>query len=255
MSEVAKPLVYLLLGAVGSGRREVLADLVAEGLEEDEKAVVLLPEAEPADERDLRLGTTVRWSWEGSALVAPREALKGATHLFVLSDGRGNPVDQVEAFKPWMESVGGEIGRVFTVVNCQLAERIPALMEWYDACIHFSDAVLLAKREGVANKWISTFQARFKDQFYPCLFEWVKEGKVKNPALLLEPQPRRMSHYFDEPEWVVLEEEEDFEMGSETEEGATTEEEVEVVLEVDPYFERKHGGRRVKELPDIASLL
>jgi hypothetical protein len=50
------------------------------------------------------------------------------------------------------------------------------------------------RREGVANKWLSDFRAHFDGQFYPCLFELVKGGRVKNPALVLDPLARRMSH-------------------------------------------------------------
>lgn len=259
MNDVAKSLVYVILGASGSGRREVLADLVEGGIDTDEQAVVLLADSEAADERDAKLGKIVRWRWLGEGgIEVPEGAIDGATHVFFVTDGRGNPVDQLEAFKPWVESSGAEVARVFTVVDCQLAEKNKALIAWYEACIHFSDVVLLNKREGVANKWMSDFQAIFKDKFYPALFELVKAGKVKNPPLLLEPEARRMSHLFDEPEWLVdgKDAEADIEMGEgDEEEGTTLEEEVEVTQAVDPYLERKLGGRRVIEIPDVAKFL
>lgn len=249
------PLVYLLLGATGSGRREVLADLVGEGLDEDESSLVLLSDKEPADARDAQLGEIGRWRWHDGHIVVTEGDLAAATHVFFVADGRGNPVDQIEAFKPWFESTGGELGRVITVVNCQFAEKHRELVAWYEACIHFSDIVLLAKREGVANKWLSDFQGRFKDQFFPCLFEFIKGGRVKNPALVLEPQPRRMSHYFDETDWMTVDGD-DVESGIDDEEDAReTNEEIEIVAEVDPYFERRAGGRRVKEITDIAQFL
>ena len=146
----------------------------------------------------------MRWRWLGEGgIEVPEGAIEGATHVFFVTDGRGNPVDQLEAFKPWMDQSGAEVARVFTVVDCQLAEKHKGLLPWYEACIHFSDVVLLTKREGVANKWMSDFQAIFKDKFYPALFRMVKAGKVKNPPMLLEPEARRMSHLFDEPEWLV----------------------------------------------------
>lgn len=259
MNEVSKPLVYVILGASGSGRREVLADLIEGGLDTDEQAVVLLADSEAADERDAKLGKVVRWRWLGEGgIEVPEGAIEGATHVFFVTDGRGNPVDQLEAFKPWMDQSGAEVARVFTVVDCQLAEKHKGLLPWYEACIHFSDVVLLTKREGVANKWMSDFQAIFKDKFYPALFELVKAGKVKNPPMLLEPEARRMSHLFDEPEWLVDGEdaEEMIETGEgDEEEGTTLEEEVEVTQAVDPYMERRLGGRRVIEIPDVAKFL
>ena len=254
-----KPLVYLILGAAGSGRREVLVDLL-DGVGESDKTVVLLATSEAPSEHDTKLGLMKRWTWTDGIIAAPDDALAdGATHVFVVTEGHSNPVDQIEAFKPWIDANGGELGRVLTVVNCQLGEKHKSLIAWYEACIHFSDIVLLAQREGVANKWLSDFQNRFKDQFFPCLFEFVKGGHVKNPALIIDPQPRRMSHYFDEPEWLVdgVDAEDDVEMGEGDgdEPGKVEEEETEVTQAEDPYMERLAGGHRIKVLPDIAKFL
>jgi len=250
-----KPLVYLILGSPGSGRREVLADLLDGGLAEDDRAVVLLPAAERPEEADLRLGAVSRWQWQDGHIVAL--APDGATRIFFVVEGRRDPVDQIEAFKLWFPGQGLELGRVIFVVDCTLAAAHPALHLWFDACIHFSDVVLLNRRDGVPNKWLSDFQARYKDQCLPCLFEFVKKGRVHNPRLLLEPQALRISHVFDaEPDWVVLNEEgEEIEADAEDEDGAVGEEEVELVAKEDPYFVRFNGGRREKELPNLGKYL
>lgn len=253
MSQPEPPLIYIVLGAAGSGRRQILADLIEGGIAEDERALVLLSEREAPVESDKLLPRVERWRAEGDEITTSGEGFGDATHVFFLTDGRENPVDQIERLKGWVERSGGELARVLCVVNCQLAEQHRELIAWYEACIHFSDVVLLANREGVANKWLSDFQNRFKDQFFPCLFEFVKDGRVKNPPLLLEPQARRVSHLFDEPDWEILGEDEDDE-DEDSEERETTEE-VEVTPEVDPYLERRAGGRRVKEIPDIAKFL
>jgi hypothetical protein len=251
MSSVEKPLVYLILGPSGAGRREVVADLIESGLDESDRAAVLVSSRETADTSDARLPGLARWTWNGETIGATLPA--DATRVFFVTDGRANPVDQLEALKAWIEAQGAELARIVCVVDCQLAERHPALRAWFDACVHFADVVLLNRREGVANKWMSDFQARFKSQFMPCLFEMVKAGRVKNPGLVLDPQARRMSHVFDEEQdWIFTNAE-----GDEVEEDEETEgdEEVEAKPEEDPYFERLNGGRRVKELPDIAAFL
>ena len=57
-------------------------------------------------------------------------------------------------------------------------------------------------------------------------------------------QARRMSHAFDEElDWVVA---------GPDESEAEGEEEVEVKPEEDPYLQRLAGGRRVKEIPNVA---
>ncbi|MDO8542518.1 MAG: hypothetical protein Q7S40_18920 [Opitutaceae bacterium] len=245
-----KPLVYLVLGASGSGRREVLVDLIEDGLGEGTHPAVMVAETEAASAADVRLPGLARWVWQDGAIVGTLP--EDATHVFLVADGGRNPVDQAEVFKPWVQAQGGEIGRVLCVINCQLAEKHPPLLAWYEACVHFADVVLLNRREGVANKWLSEFQNHFKKLYYPCLFEFVKEGRVRNPALVLIPEARRMSQAFDEEQDLIFRNAEGEEIDEEDEE---EEDEIEAVPAEDPYFERRMGGRRVKEIPDIAKFL
>ena len=246
-----KILVYLILGTAGSGRRAVVADLIEGGLEAPDRPVVLISDAEKPAEADTKFAQVVRWHWTGELIEAEWPA--EATHVFFVTDGRSSAVDQIEVFKAWLEAHGGELARVVSVVDCQLAEKHPPLVAWFEACVHFSDVVLLNRREGVANKWMSDFQTHFKSQYIPALFELVKGDRVKNPGLVLEPQARRMSHVFDdEPDWVFTDKE-----GDEIDEEEQTEgdEEVEATIEEDPYFARLNGGRRVKEIPDVKKYL
>ena len=254
-----KPLVYLILGAAGSGRREIVADLIDGGLaagsagqpfdlaQSRQSALALLPADERAGEADARLGPLARWAWTDGRIESPDFA--GATHVFFFTDGRRNPVDQVEAFQAWLAASGGELARILCVIHCGLVAQHKELLAWYDACVHFADVVLLNRREGVPNKWMSDFQARYAAQFLPCLFELVKAGRVENPALILEPQARRMSHVFDEePNWEVT-------SADGEEEDEADEEEITAQPEEDPYLQRRAGGRRVKEIPDVAKYL
>jgi hypothetical protein len=224
-----------------------LSDLIEGGLGEADRPAVLLSSAERADPADANLPNVGSWTLLPEQ-QADAEIPAGATHVFVVLDGRLNPVDQVEAFMSWFRDRATEVARVLCVVNCQLLEKNPKLFAWYEACIHFTDVVLLNQREGVPNKWIGEFKGKFEHKFYPCLFEFVKEGRVRNPALVLAPVARRMSHVFDEQEWVAEDEDDDEE---EQEEG----EEVEMKMEEDPYLERRNGGRRVHEIPNIADYL
>jgi hypothetical protein len=253
MSSPEKPLVYLILGAAGSGRREVLADLIDGGLAETDRPAVMLPAGEASNASDdATLPDVTRWEWRDDTIAGTLPA--EATHVFFVTDGTRNPIDQIEVFKPWVDAQGGELARVLCVVNTKLAEKNPPLLAWFEACVHFADVVLLNKREGVDNKWMSDFMEHFKKQYYPCVFEMLKDGRVKNPALVLEPQARRMSHVFDEEQdWIFTNAEgEEIDEQEETEDG---EEEVEATPEVDPYFVRDAAGRRSKKLPDIAKFL
>jgi hypothetical protein len=253
MNSSEKPLVYVILGAAGSGRREVLLDLIVGGFGDDDRPVVLLAAEEPAAEIDAKLPGVARWVWTQAGSIEA-DLPEGATHIFFVTDGRRSPVDQMEAFKAWVEIKPVELGRVLTVINCQLAAKHPPLRAWYEACVHFSDVALLNRREGVENKWLSDFRGFFDDQFVPCLFEFVKGGRVKNPALILDPQARRMTHVFDdELEWLVVDEEGSEDDGSDAEIGV--DEEVQVAREEEPYFVRDAAGRRVKRIVEIAEFL
>lgn len=248
-----KPLVYLLLGAAGSGRREILADLIEGGLAEADKAAVLLSEGELPDHADSRLTAVGRWKWTPDHAIAA-SVPPGATHVFFVADGRRNPVDQIEAAKAWIDAGHAGLASILCVVNCQLIEKHHELLPWYDACIHFSDVVLLNRREGVANKAVSDFRSRYLKKFYPCLFEFVRDGRVANPSMILSPVARRMAHLFDEepelPEGVEIVDEEPVDEDEDAEADLGDEEEDE-----DPYLARRQGGRRVIELPDIAKFL
>lgn len=250
MSALEKPLVYLILGTTGAGRRQVLLDLIEDGLSDGERAAVMLADVEPADETDVKLPMLTRWSWnEDGAISGPIPP--GATHVFFIANGRRSPVDQAEVFKPWVEAQGGQVARVICIIDARMAQRNPPLLAWFEACVHFSDVVLLNKREGLENKWVSDFLGHFKDQYYPCHFELVKNGRVHNPALILDPQARRMTHAFDdEQDWIFTDSE--GEIIDEQEETKNGEDEIEAKPEEDPYFERRFGGRRVKEIPDIS---
>ncbi len=246
-----KPLVYLILGSAGAGRRAIVADLIEGGLSETDRAAVMLSDAEAPNGFDASLPLVTRWNWADKTVSGTVPG--GVTHVFFVTDGRANPVDQVEAFKPWLEAQGAELARVLCVVDCQLAEKNPPLVAWYEACVHFADVVLLARREGVGNKWISDFQTHFKKQFMPALFEMLKQDHVKNPVLVLEPQARRISQVFDEEQdWVLTNAE-----GEEVDEDDETKEDEEIEAKVveDPYFARHSGGRRVREIPDIVRYL
>lgn len=252
-----KPLVYLILGAAGSGRRQVLADLITDGLGQDDRSLVFISDEERGSEADSKLGSVRRWVWMDGEIGTPANSLGDATHAFFLADGRRNPVDQIEAFKSWVAANGGEIARVICVVNCQLAEKHRELIAWHEACIHFSDVVLLNHREGVANKWLSDFQNRFKDQFYPCLFEFVKNGRIKNPALILDPVPRRLSQFFDSEALPGVDDDTEIDMGTgdgDEPEDLDEDDDGEIIPD-DPYLVRRAGGRRVKEIPDISKFL
>jgi hypothetical protein len=110
MNSVEKPLVYVILGAAGSGRREVLCDLIEGGLGEDARPAVMLAAAEPAAEIDAKLPAVSRWTWTLAGTIEA-DLPAGATHVFFMTDGHRASLhgDQLP--------VGGEASGVARVVR------------------------------------------------------------------------------------------------------------------------------------------
>lgn len=157
-----------------------------------------------------------------------------------------------------------QLVRILTVVNSRLASENAGLKLWFDACVRFSDVVLLNKRTGVPNKWISDYRQRFeKKECYPCLFVLVKEGHVSNPAEILYPEARRMSLAFDFLDEESAEEkpeeaeEVEYEIVDETgdDEQPVEEDEEDDKIEPEPFFARDVAGRRRIRLPDISGYI
>ena len=247
--------IYILLGATGSGRREIAFDLIENSSENQKgKTAVLLAEKEkfsPFDEQIQALPEVTIISWHltsGGEILADELPEDGRT-VFFITNGRINPVDQIEALSSWISKNDLEVARTLCVINCELCQKESSLISWYEACIHFSDVVLLNKRENVTNNWVRDFIQHYEKNHYPCLFEFIKKGRVFNPAKVLYPEPRRLSHIFDDleseiaikhPELII--------------EGDNPYEEDQPV-EIDPYLKRLPDGRRAKMIPDIRDFL
>ncbi|MBK1880501.1 hypothetical protein [Pelagicoccus mobilis] len=244
---MSKPVVYLFLGCKGSDQFRVLADLIEFGTEKEERSVLYHFAGDAVDvesdfqvkHRETKVAT---WKIEDGALDI--EIDESLDLVFLVADGLSDPTDLVEAFHGWLPESGCELGRVVTVLNCDLAVRQKVAFEWFECCIHFSDIVLLARREKVANKEMKAFLDRFEEECYPCLWEYVKKGRVSNPSLVLDTQPRRITRIFDEPEYFDDEEEEE-----------ELEEDIAGDVTKDRFLKRASGGRRALELPDISEFL
>ena len=122
------------------------------------------------------------------------------------------------------------------------------MIAWYDCCIHFSDVVLLANRHGVSNKWVDKFKERYTKQYYPCLFDFVKKGRVANPSLILYSEVRRMTKLFDDADEFVFDDDDEEDQPFEGEEANAGD------LRKDPYFAKRVSGQRQNPVPDIRGL-
>ncbi len=251
-------LVYLILGSRGSSRRSVVSDLIEFGLEESDKSLVAISEGElnrDALEVRKREVTNAQYSWDGETLGLTVDG--EYSNIFVLADGASNPADFVEAFHSWLGESGFQLGRVVTVLNCGLLHEHKDLNVWFDCCIHFSDVVLLSERQDVPNKWVSELIEKYETRRFPCTFEYVKKGRVSNPALVLYPEPRRISMIFDASEELEDLGEYDFVEDEESDDIELDEEDDSIAGDPthDAYLRRISNGRREKPVPSIAKYL
>lgn len=236
--------LYFVLGNSGAHRRAVLADLVGEGLMPTDRAVVLLSETEVADaEAEQRLekaGATLgRWEWAKPELLF--EVPEDATHVFVVADGRTDPIDQLEGLREWLLARPFvQLARVIFVADAALLHAKPELQPWFDACVHYADVVAVTKVDGLDQKWLNEFEKHYRSAHCPFLLEVARKDVFKNPAVLLVPEARRVSQVFDE----------DIELADETDEEIAA-----AKPENDKYFARTRGGSRVEHLPRIAEFL
>jgi hypothetical protein len=234
------PLI-IVLGIAGSGRSAVVKEL-ADNAWVEGKAVRILLESAETSETATR---AERWTFKEGEARVPQPAEEAACIL--ITNGRLSAVDQMEAIHHRVTNSTWQIQRVVTVIDCALAHRHPELSEWYEACIHFSDAVVLNRRWEVPGQWMSKFLEKYENSFYPCLFfNFLKEGRLHNPAAVIEGDPLRMSHIFDEIDAVD-------EM--EFDEDNLPDEPFDLVRQPDKYFARDELGRRMITVPDIKEVL
>lgn len=240
-----QPLVYLIFGIPDSERRSVLYDLIEGGLQKDEQVLYFHPKDEISssyDEQIEALDNVSIVDWELADCKVKHGKISAAPDKIIfLAPGYADPADAAEALKAWADHNDCRIGRIITLVNCSFLAEQEKAKGWYDACIHFSDVVLLAKRQSVDNKWLKAFEARYRKACYPCHIELVSKGKAKNPVAVLDPQARRVSLYFDE---LIPIEDDEFEDDEQPED-----------IKPDRYIERNESGQRMYPIVKMAKLL
>lgn len=243
MSE--RPLVYLIYGIPDSERRSVLFDLIEGGLSPEQQVLYFHPKGEvssPFDEQIEALENVSIVEWELAEGKVKHGRISAAPEkIFFLAPGTSDPADVADALKEWVTHNDCELARIITIIHCSFLKEQEKSKGWFDACIHFSDVVLLARRESVDDKWLKAFQGHYQKERYPCHIELVSKGKAKNPVAVLEPQARRLSLFFDE---LIPIEEDEFE-----------DEDQPVDIKPDRYIERNESGQRMQPIQRISKFL
>lgn len=233
---------FIIFGLPGSDRSGIASYLIHHGTEFEGPIKVCCSADEPGLQALDGFASIESFEIEMLSDVVEQEGL-----VFLLPPANVDPVDVMEMLAKLHNAWGFEPARILTAVDCRLtSERPKELVPWYRACIHFSDVVLLNRREGVSEKWIRSFLEYFEKEHYPCIFRYVKKGRIDSPAELLDPEPRRLSLVFDGIDAVDR---------IEFDEENLPEGVIDLNAVTDPYFERLPSGQRVLRVPDITAVL
>lgn len=241
--------VFCIVGIRGSGRRAIVSNLLEVLPGDDKPAALIVAAAElEAFAKDFQSLSVLPWQLDHHE-PRPLEFTcpEGTKTLFICSDGADSPVHLMEALSLWCREHNFPNLIISTVVHCTLCATHHPIHSWYQAAIHFSDFVMLNQREGVDNKWLADFQKPFQRQFYPCIFEPVRNGRIRNPAVILSSPPRRMSQAFEETA-VEIPIDEDIEVGEE-------EEDIEDSPVPELHFERLLNKNYRRPVPNLEALL
>jgi hypothetical protein len=191
------------------------------------------------------------WTTLATAFPAVPDAAPadGAAHpCFLLLDPRVSLIGQLETLRDWLAANHIELARIITLVDCAAAAGSDELRRWLDAAIHFSDAVLLGRRNDTPAQWVAEFRRHYEKACYPCSFHLLrKDSRVEGPAVLLHPDTRRLSQVFDRAD--DPEESTAFQIEASFD---PQEEDSLLPPEADPYFATLPSGQRRRPLPDIS---
>lgn len=151
------------------------------------------------------------------------------TDLFLFFSPFINLSDQFESLLGQTDKLSNiEIGRIISFLDANILHEIsPQFQLWLDAVAHFSDVLCIFNRSNQNGKAVKMTIDRYENMRYPMetyLISQNKKGKLLN---ILNPIARRITHIFDSPDLLDLEE----------------------TPKDDPYLKKLTNGKREKVVP------
>ena len=181
------------MGTPTSGRRGIVRDAIERGSMDGDFSIVFVSENEKPSESDSSIAKA-----DNAGIVKYSDAADAAvkigaldtskiTRVFYVADSTKNPADEVESFKGLCDGGKIRLARIWSVVDCSMAEKFPKETSKYlDMLAHFADCVLLSRRSGVSNKSVEELKLRWEKMRHPHLVEYVdKHFKTENPIELM----------------------------------------------------------------------
>lgn len=120
---------------------------------------------------------------------------------FILLDPRRDLIAQLEHLAGDLRKCLIEPAKILTCVDCRAAGESPALRQWLEAAIYYSDIVLLGNRPDSSKAFVRDFAKAYGKRCYPCHFFLLKgPGQPEQIPEILCGGPRRISQLFDLPD-------------------------------------------------------
>ncbi|MEX0325295.1 MAG: hypothetical protein AB3N33_04315 [Puniceicoccaceae bacterium] len=117
---------------------------------------------------------------------------------FIVLDPRQPLIEQLEQLADNLAKCFVEPVKILTCVDCRQTEENARLRAWFDACIYYSDIVLLGNRQDASKAFMRDYQKHYERLCYPSLFLFLKgAGNPGDPVEVLTPGTRRLSQLFD----------------------------------------------------------
>ncbi len=244
---------YLIIGTPGSGRRGVIWDVIQKALGDDDFCGVFISENEAPAQSDKRIASAqnagiIRYRDADDAIekIAALDKEK-FSQIFFFADASRNLADDIEDFKRIVDAGDARLARIWGVLDCGLlAARREDVQPYADALSHFSDCLLLSRREGLQNREVAEIKSVYEKQCKPHMFEYVdKDFHVKHPIEMMIEEARRISMVFDPVDPVDE---------LDIDEDNLPEEPFSLERKPDPYLERLPNGLRKKPIPDLSKI-
>ncbi len=244
---------YLVIGTPTSGRRGVIWDVITKTTADDEFCGVFISENEAPAASDKRIAAAqnagiIRYKDADDAMEKIASLDSGKfTRIFFFADATRNLADCMEDFKRLVDAGHIRLARIWGVLDCELLCKLPDEVQPYaDALAHYSDCLLLSRRENVSNKDVAEIKSRYEKQCLPLVFEYVDVNfHVAHPIELMIEEARRVSMLFEDFDPV-----DDLDI----DEDNLPEEPFSLERKPDPYLEKLQNGLRKKPIPDLSKI-
>ena len=233
-----------MIGTPTSGRRGVVWDAVERGSMEGEFSVVFVSASEKPSDFDAAIAGA-----DNAGIVKYSDAADAAEKLgaldpqkisrvFYLADSTKSLADEIESFKGLASGGKIRLARIWSVVDCSMAEKFPKQTAKYvDMLSHFADS-------GASGRSVEELKAQWEKMRRPHVVEYVdKNFRTKNPIELLIDEARRISMFFEEFDPV-----DELELDAEN----LPEEPFSLERKPDPYLARLPGGMRADPVENPA---